>query len=229
MLSVLANAYSTLGRSRASTRVKCHWGTYWGSVADVFLKYNPVWGRGRTVQVVKRVQGRGVTHKHPDVSKVSQRHHIKICHRSWDPSTPTIDIHKKSIVFLFSHPFDMWVKQAKQTNKTPINNTNKVARHEESNTKSIVILLDGSWWESSAPVAERPEMCSLHWQQAFPRVTAAVLTFPLHKWTRVKPVKRCISSWLGMVNRNEREKKNLHGFPKSSWSFQTALLITRTS
>lgn len=29
---------------------------------DVFLKYNPVWGRRHTVQVVRRAQGRGVTH-----------------------------------------------------------------------------------------------------------------------------------------------------------------------
>lgn len=33
-----------------------------GLMADVFLKYNPVWGRRHTVQVVRRAQGRGVTH-----------------------------------------------------------------------------------------------------------------------------------------------------------------------
>lgn len=33
-----------------------------GLMADVFLKHNPVWGRRRTVRVVRKAQGRGVTH-----------------------------------------------------------------------------------------------------------------------------------------------------------------------
>lgn len=41
-----------------------------GLMADVFfLKYNPVWGRRHTVQVVKRAQGPGESHIHPDVSQ----------------------------------------------------------------------------------------------------------------------------------------------------------------
>lgn len=80
-----------------------------GLMADIFLKYNPEWGRRRTVQVVRRAQGRGESRIHPDVSQWSQRRHgTEICHWSWVPSTPTIDIHKNfyPIVFLifFLHP-----------------------------------------------------------------------------------------------------------------------------
>lgn len=178
------NMYSSLGRRHSHT----HTGEmslrhiFEGLMADVFLKYNPVWGRRHTVQVVRRAQGRGESHIHPDVSQWSQpRHRIEIYHRSWAPSTPTTDIHKIPVVFsLFFNP--RYYNDLKHGSNKTIHNTNKMTwrkRHKSHCTESDSV---GGWWESMAPVAERPDVCNLHWQQVFPRVTAAVLTFPLWQW-----------------------------------------------
>lgn len=123
-----------------------------GLMADIFLKYNPEWGRRRTVQVVRRAQGRGESRIHPDVSQWLQqwRHGTEICHWSWVPSTPTIDIHKNfyPIVFLF-FSFSFYTPEKYNylisgSKKNTINNTNKiktVARHEESITNRTVLRL----------------------------------------------------------------------------------------
>lgn len=85
----------------------------------------------------------GESHIHPDVSQWPQRHHrTEICHRSWAPSTPTIDIHKNPTPLSFSFFFFFFNLHPKisinGSNKNTINNTNKItARHEESITNQM--------------------------------------------------------------------------------------------
>lgn len=66
-----------------------------GLMADVFLKYNPVWGRRHTAQVVRRAQGRGVTQSYIQMSLSghSSTTGQRFVTDRGAPSTPTIDIH----------------------------------------------------------------------------------------------------------------------------------------
>lgn len=147
-------------------------------MADIFLKYNPEWGRRRTVQVVRKARGRGESRIHPDVSQwLQRRHRTEICHRSWVPSTPTFDIHKNfypivllSFFFFFYTPkkYNYLINGSK---KNTINNTNKiktVARHEEGITSRTALRDSQQGLMGSAVhgTCSREAWCvHQHWQQ----------------------------------------------------------------
>lgn len=147
-------------------------------MADGFLKYNPEWGRRHTVRVVRRARGRGESRIHPDVSQWPQQHHrTEICHWSWAPSTPTIDIHQKIFYPIVFHLFFFPTPKKYNylingSNENTINNTNKiktVARHEESITNRTALRVSQQGLMGSAVHGtcsrEAWRVCDQHWQQ----------------------------------------------------------------